>query len=678
MMRLTVSRKVVLLPLLPLVFLTMFAVLIADLRRFTDRRAAAVAHSKDVTGQTQQLLREISEATEAMSSYAVTRDVQFARVSERFQRGLTTSFQSLLNLVGKDGGEVAAVRALQGESRELLNDLARLSDATTALSDHPGRADLAPLLTETNRVLQKIQSDGAMLLERERQSDAQRDAALARDWNRTDVLLVLGASLAALLTLLLSFLLGRSISRRLQALSENARQFAQGKALPPPLGGSDEIGMLDRTFHEMAEALTRASARERALAENAADVLCCFNLDGRLLDVSSAAGRVFGHDRERLLGESWIDLMVPAAEQEEVRKALARLPTLLSRPSSTLETRCKRGDGRLISVVWSLTWSAAEQLVYGVARDLTERLVAESERQFYLETIDRLDEAVFELDPAGVVLQMSRAWQSLSGAPVGAVLGSALSGQTHAEDREELSQALQGVLLGNRQRVRFRLLREDGGETWVDSQLLPHKDAHGRVSGVRGVLRDVTQAYLQERRFARLALHDPLTRLPNRTLLDDRIQMALASARRGGTRLAIGFIDLDKFKQVNDRLGHDAGDDVLRRLSRGLSAELRKGDTLARWGGDEFVVLLTEIASREEVYQIAERLLAAATEASSETEITISIGFAFFPENGETAEALLKQADRAMFHAKHAGRNNFRLSDMLSVVPPVEGKERVG
>ncbi len=653
--RLTVSRKVFLLLLLPLLILVVFTWAITDLRRMTDARTAALARSKDVTVQTQRVLRGFELASTSMDEFALTREHRFADESAQALNEVRPQLDRLAALLASS--HVPSLTQVRTSSQRLVEAIERLR----AEAERASQLDAPEVLDDTGAVTQALDDlhrHGRALLDEERQLDEAHDAAFQRQWNMVDHALIWGTVFAVLLTLLLGRIFGRSISDRLGVLAANAERVAGGDPLLPQVAGRDEIGVLDRAFHEMAEELKRASGRERALMDNVAEVICSFDLTGRFTAVSPASLGVFGFRPSELVGRSWIDLMVPEPEADASRQALAALGK--DRGSATIESRCRRRDGRLISVAWSATWSSPEGLVYAVARDVTERIAAASERQFYLETIDRLDEAIFELDHDGIVRQMSRAWRALSGFRIEDVVGTALADQAHPEDRTGLQKVLAGVLGGTEPlaRLRFRLRRAEVGEGWVDAQLLPHRDAHGAVIGVRGLLRDVTEEHLEEQRITRLALHDSLTQLPNRVLFDDRLQVALGVARRTRRRVALAFVDVDDFKQINDRLGHATGDQVLQRLAQSLSAELRKGDTLARWGGDEFVVLLPDLTHEAEASAVARRLLDAAASASPNVRVTLSIGIALFPDHAGSPEELIQQADRAMFLAKRSGRNN--------------------
>uniref|UniRef100_E6QQI2 GGDEF domain-containing protein n=1 Tax=mine drainage metagenome TaxID=410659 RepID=E6QQI2_9ZZZZ len=212
------------------------------------------------------------------------------------------------------------------------------------------------------------------------------------------------------------------------------------------------------------------------------------------------------------------------------------------------------------------------------------------------------------------------------------------------------------------------MLREDHSEHWVEGKFtLYSKDRPQSV--IRGVLRDVTESFLQEKRISHMAMHDALTNLPNRVLLEERMEQAISQAQRTGLKIAILFIDLDNFKQVNDVHGHKAGDQFLVAISKVLQANLRNSDTLARWGGDEFVVLLQGIHQIDETYDIAAKLLHVIQKGvlveHVDTLVTLSIGLATFPDDADTGDNLLIQADKALFFAKSQGRNNIKTSAQM-------------
>ncbi len=273
--------------------------------------------------------------------------------------------------------------------------------------------------------------------------------------------------------------------------------------------------------------------------------------------------------------------------------------------------------------------------------------------------------AVIDLDPNGHLQAASAAWSRLCGplmAPAGA--HGPLLQYIQADDHANVVATLHALASGEKKlaTVRFRMLRPGTEQLWVECRLLAVQGPDGKVVSVRGILRDVTAIYLQEKRIRQLALHDALTQLPNRVLFEEHLHQSIARAQRNGSKIALGFIDLDHFKHINDTLGHKAGDLVLLTLSRRLSAVLRESDVLSRWGGDEFVVLLGDTSEEEDFRHVAQRLCEAARQPIDidgiETRLTLSIGFAIYPDDAEDPETLTSLADHTMFHAKSMGRNN--------------------
>lgn len=216
---------------------------------------------------------------------------------------------------------------------------------------------------------------------------------------------------------------------------------------------------------------------------------------------------------------------------------------------------------------------------------------------------------------------------------------------------------------------------KDGRLLWGEVLSKPERDAHGRIVGYHGISRETTERKQLQDQIQQLAFYDPLTGLPNRRLLEDRLGQSLASSRRSGIFGALLFLDLDNFKPLNDLHGHEAGDLLLIEAARRLKAGVRETDTVARFGGDEFVVIIRELdrdpaVSREQVATIAEKIRARLAEpyrlsvehgglAGQEIEhrCSASIGIRLFIGNGVDPDEILKQADLAMYRAKDAGRN---------------------
>jgi diguanylate cyclase (GGDEF)-like protein/PAS domain S-box-containing protein len=192
-------------------------------------------------------------------------------------------------------------------------------------------------------------------------------------------------------------------------------------------------------------------------------------------------------------------------------------------------------------------------------------------------------------------------------------------------------------------------------------------DKAGRITHYVAVFSDITERKASEARIAFLAQHDSLTGLPNRALLHDRLDQALANAARQGTRIALLFLDLDRFKTINDSLGHMMGDQLLQGVALRLSGCVRETDTVSRQGGDEFLIVLTHVEMPDDAARVAEKILDRLRPPfdidGQQLGTSFSIGIALYPEDGNTAESLMKNADTAMYHAKENGRNTYRFFD---------------
>jgi diguanylate cyclase (GGDEF)-like protein/PAS domain S-box-containing protein len=215
-----------------------------------------------------------------------------------------------------------------------------------------------------------------------------------------------------------------------------------------------------------------------------------------------------------------------------------------------------------------------------------------------------------------------------------------------------------------------KLVRRDGVELGIENRVTIVDDKAGNVLGVVMAFRDVSEARAASVEMSRVAQHDVLTLLPNRTLFNDRLKQAISVANRQGNQLAVLFVDLDQFKRINDSLGHAMGDKLLRSVAGRLTACVRRSDTVCRLGGDEFVVLLSEVTSAEAASVSARKILRAIAAPhiidNKSLDVTVSIGGSIYPNDGQDAENLLGQADAAMYEAKEHGRNGYQFyrSDM--------------
>jgi diguanylate cyclase (GGDEF)-like protein len=237
-----------------------------------------------------------------------------------------------------------------------------------------------------------------------------------------------------------------------------------------------------------------------------------------------------------------------------------------------------------------------------------------------------------------------------------------LGSDEYAKRKPHIEAALAG------RRVTFeRRMPGNGRTSHLQIDYLPEFDAAGQVIGVFALAQDITRRKQDEERLVSAALHDPLTGLANRQLLADRMSLAIAHARRNTRASAVVYLDLDGFKEVNDTLGHDAGDCLLEMVGQRLTAAVREVDTVARVGGDEFAVVLWQVNGALDAASVASKLLKTVSKQyglrGRTVRIAISAGVAIYPAHGDDAATLLKSADLALHEAKHSGKNAYRVFD---------------
>jgi diguanylate cyclase (GGDEF)-like protein/PAS domain S-box-containing protein len=307
-------------------------------------------------------------------------------------------------------------------------------------------------------------------------------------------------------------------------------------------------------------------------------------------------------------------------------------------------------------------------------RSAIERKVVEDalyvERERALVTLNSIGDAVLCADISGditylnLVAETMTGWgrEEATGRPLAEVFR-IIDGPTRKTARDPMEMAVeQNKTVGLT--VNCVLIRGDRFESAIEDSAAPNHDRVGRVIGAVIVFHDVSAARAMSVQMTHAAQHDLVTNLPNRLLLNDRISRSIALARRQKKPMAVLFLDLDHFRYVNDSLGHAAGDQLLQSVSKRLVASLRDSDTVSRQGGDEFIILLSEVSHPEDAASSARKILralgAAHTIKDQDLHINASIGISMFPEDGEEADTLIQNADMAMYHAKESGRNNFQ------------------
>ncbi|MFP6394728.1 cyclic di-GMP receptor MorA, partial [Pseudomonas aeruginosa] len=334
---------------------------------------------------------------------------------------------------------------------------------------------------------------------------------------------------------------------------------------------------------------------------------------------------------------------------------------------------CLRADGRKIPIELRivLMWDEHDRFegLLGIARDISQQRRAERELRMAATVFEHSTAAIMVTDPAGYIVQVNDSFSRLTGYSPADVLDQ--QPRLLTADRQEANQ-LKHVLASLQHSGSWEgeiLQKRKTGElypSWVGITAV--RDEEGDLVSFVCFFSDISERKASERRIHRLAYYDALTHLPNRTLFQDRLHTALQQAERNGQWVVLMFLDLDRFKPINDSLGHAAGDRMLQEVATRLSACVSQDDTVARMGGDEFTLLLPSQGDREialkRAIQVAElilgRLARPFTLEGREFFVTASIGVALSPQDGAELSLLMKNADTAMYHAKEMGKNNFQ------------------
>jgi diguanylate cyclase (GGDEF)-like protein/PAS domain S-box-containing protein len=417
----------------------------------------------------------------------------------------------------------------------------------------------------------------------------------------------------------------------------------------------------DVTERRRAEQLLRDSEeRYRSLVELAPDAIF-MHVDRRVTFVNSAALRLLGAtSADQLIGRDIAEL-VDADFRDIVNHRLEALSRNESVP--LIEERLLRLDGTLVDVeVAAISFPFhGRTAVQVVARDVSERKAIEARYRLLFE---RNLAGVYRTTLDGAILDCNDALARI----LGYVDANELLAAESTDFYYDAAERARIVALLREQKslsnVEVAVRRQDGKAVWVIENVTLIEGRGGEPDICEGTIIDITARKTAEEQIEYQAYHDSLTTLPNRLLFRDRITVALAHARRTGHHAAVMFLDLDQFKLVNDTLGHTVGDRLLQATASRIVSCVRAEDTVARMGGDEFTILLSDISDRKDAAKVAQKVLDAISLPvmvdNHELFATTSIGIAVFPDDGIDAEMLLQNADRAMYRAKELGRNNFQ------------------
>ncbi|NID16727.1 sensor domain-containing protein [Luteibacter yeojuensis] len=400
--------------------------------------------------------------------------------------------------------------------------------------------------------------------------------------------------------------------------------------------------------------------------------------DGRWLQVNKALCAMLGYDEDALMATTFQDITHP----DDLAADLGFVTNLLSGEhlSYQMEKRYMHRDGHVVHVQLSVSLVRDEhgEPLYFISQiqDISERKAFEDalfrERELAEVTLKSIGDAVITTDTQLVVTSINPIAEAMTGWSQHEAVGRPMDDIFQLRDpltRRPIPNPL--IMAVNKNSIvglttDAILVHRNGFDSPIEDSAAPIHDHAGNVVGGVVVFHDVSETRALALKMAHLAHHDTLTGLPNRALLTSRMEFAVTVAARRNQRAALLFVDVDHFKQINDSLGHAAGDTLLQEVARRIRGAVRPDDTVSRLGGDEFVVLMPHIDGPGDASAVADKVLAACSQAvglgvdASALTISFSIGISVYPDDAEDAESLLRNADTAMYEAKMQGRNGYR------------------
>ena len=419
---------------------------------------------------------------------------------------------------------------------------------------------------------------------------------------------------------------------------------------------------LERVHAE--QALSLSEGNFRALTENA-NVGIMVNYQGKHVFANSRMSQMLGYTLEEFRTTGVKDLVHPSEYDKIMNRFRERMQGKPATPVYETVFLTKQGQEVPVEISAAKTTWQGEPAGLVFLLDISERRRTEAQMHKLSSAIEQAADAVTITDRNGVIEYVNPAFAHMTGYTQAEVIGQkprlVKSGKQGAAFYDKLWQT---ILAGQVFSEVFINRHKNGSLYYEEKTITPLKDSDGRVTHFVATGKDVTERMQTQERLQYMAEHDALTELPNRVLLLDRLKQALARARWHERIVALLFVDLDRFKTINDTLGHETGDLLLQQLATRFSNSVRAGDTVARFGGDEFVILLDDVASENDIRSIALKVLGALTPAfeidDQRLYITASIGISLYPNDGEDSSTLLKHADIAMYRAKELGKNTYQ------------------
>ncbi|MCX5850382.1 MAG: PAS domain S-box protein [Deltaproteobacteria bacterium] len=420
------------------------------------------------------------------------------------------------------------------------------------------------------------------------------------------------------------------------------------------------------------EALRQSEERYRTILETIQEGYFEIDLTGSFTFCNDSMYRLYGYSKEEMMGMN----NQKYTDKENAKKLFQAFNNIYNtgEPINELAWQVIRKDKtkRYVEASASLKKDlSGKQIGFkGILRDVTERKQMENalrqSEEKYRSILENIQEAYFEVDITGNFTFFNDSLCRITGCSREELVGVNHRQFTDKETAKEVFQAFNRVYNTGEPSTGFDwlIIRKDGAKRYIEASVSLQKDLSGKPSGFKGIIRDITERKRIEQQLNHMATHDVLTGLPNRLMFSQLLNQAILSAQRRKKQLAVFFIDLDRFKTINDSLGHEAGDQLLKEIASRFRKSLRAVDVVGRLGGDEFVILIEEVNEISQAATVAHKILNTAIRPivlmGEECRVTASIGISIYPRNGEDEQSLMKNADIAMYFAKEEGKNNYQ------------------
>ena len=434
---------------------------------------------------------------------------------------------------------------------------------------------------------------------------------------------------------------------------------------------------------ESRSALSESEERFQVMSDASPLGIFLSDAQGDCIYTNAAYHTISGQTLDETLGTNWTEAIHPDDRQQAVKEWHAAVN---KREPFLAEVRFVRSDN---TMVWTRLNAAAinskankkAQGYVQIVEDISDRKAIETilrvsedalfdQQERAQVTLNSIGDAVLTTNLAGKISYLNRTAETMTGWSLKEALGLPLEDVfkvIDADSRQPPPNPVRRALKANKTiklPSNCLLVRRDGAEIPIEDSIAPIRNRLGAISGAVIVFHDVSDARAMAKKILHMAQHDVLTGLANRTLLTERLTRALGLAKRKQKKIGLLFIDIDNFKNINDSRGHAVGDRLLQIIARRLESVVRVTDTVCRQGGDEFVVLLTEIEHSEDAAHVADKMIAAFAAPQQIHEqpiaVTLSIGISLYPNDGSNVDALFQRADSAMYRAKMCGRNNYQ------------------